>query len=74
VKKQNKIRKEYKIRHIIYALYYTAYLPPTPPVYFTDSGFDNDHSEITRIEVDVNAVINSNRKQAHQSHTHHNEK
>jgi hypothetical protein len=25
--------------------------------------------KITRIDVDVNAVINSNRKQAHQSHT-----
>jgi hypothetical protein len=55
-----------------------------------DSGFDNDHSEdrqsaaaqlpnslrlkITRIDVDVNAVINSNWKQAHQSHTPHYEK
>jgi hypothetical protein len=28
----------------------------------------------TRIDVDVNAVINSNRKQAHQSHTPHYEK
>jgi hypothetical protein len=30
--------------------------------------------KITRIDVDVNAVINSNRKQAHQSHTPHYEK
>jgi hypothetical protein len=27
--------------------------------------------KITRIDVDVNAVINSNRRQAHQSHTSH---
>jgi hypothetical protein len=55
-----------------------------------DSGFDSDHREdrqsaaaqlsnslllkITRIDVDVNAVISSNRKQAHQSHTPHYEK
>jgi hypothetical protein len=30
--------------------------------------------KITRIDVEVNAVINSNRKQAHQSHTAHYEK
>jgi hypothetical protein len=30
--------------------------------------------KITRIDVDVNAVINSNRKQAHQSHTPHYKK
>jgi hypothetical protein len=30
--------------------------------------------KITRIEVDVNAVINSNRKPAYQSHTPHCEK
>jgi hypothetical protein len=30
--------------------------------------------KITRIDVDDNAVINSNRKQAHQSHTPHDEK
>jgi hypothetical protein len=30
--------------------------------------------EITRIDVDVNTVINSNRKQAHQSHTPHYQK
>jgi hypothetical protein len=30
--------------------------------------------KITRIDVDVNAVINSNRKQGHQSHTPHYEK
>jgi hypothetical protein len=30
--------------------------------------------KITRIHVDVNAVINSNRKQAHQSHMPHYEK
>jgi hypothetical protein len=30
--------------------------------------------KITRIDVDVSAVINSNRKQAHQSHTPHYEK
>jgi hypothetical protein len=30
--------------------------------------------EITRTDVDVNAVINSNRKQAHQSHTPHYKK
>jgi hypothetical protein len=30
--------------------------------------------KITRTDVDVNAVINSNRKQAHQSHTPHYEK
>jgi hypothetical protein len=30
--------------------------------------------KITRIDVDVNAVINRNRKQAHQSHTPHYEK
>jgi hypothetical protein len=30
--------------------------------------------KITRIDVDVDAVINSNRKQAHQSHTPHYEK
>jgi hypothetical protein len=30
--------------------------------------------KITRIDVDVNAVINSNRKQMHQSHTPHYEK
>jgi hypothetical protein len=30
--------------------------------------------KITRIDVDVNAVINSNRKQAHESHTPHYEK
>jgi hypothetical protein len=30
--------------------------------------------KITRIDVDVNAVINSNRKQTHQSHTPHYEK
>jgi hypothetical protein len=29
------------------------------------------HLKITRIDVDVNAVIDSNRKQAHQSHTSH---
>jgi hypothetical protein len=30
--------------------------------------------KITRIDVDVNAVMNSNRKQAQQSHKPHNEK
>jgi hypothetical protein len=30
--------------------------------------------KITRTDVDVNAVINSNRKQAHQTHTPHYEK
>jgi hypothetical protein len=30
--------------------------------------------ETTSIDVDVNAFINSNRKQAHQSHTPHDEK
>jgi hypothetical protein len=30
--------------------------------------------KITRIDVDVNVVIDSNRKQAHQSHTPHYEK
>jgi hypothetical protein len=30
--------------------------------------------KITRIEMDVNGVINSNREQAHQSHTPHYEK
>jgi hypothetical protein len=30
--------------------------------------------KITRIDVDVNAVVNSNRKQAHKSHTPHYEK
>jgi hypothetical protein len=30
--------------------------------------------KLTRIDVDVNAVINSNLKQAHQSHTPHYEK
>jgi hypothetical protein len=30
--------------------------------------------KITRTEVDVNDVINSNRKQEHQSHTPHDEK
>jgi hypothetical protein len=30
--------------------------------------------KMTRIDVDVNAVINSKRKQAHQSHTAHYEK
>jgi hypothetical protein len=30
--------------------------------------------KITRIDVDVNVVINSNRKQAHQSYTTHYEK
>jgi hypothetical protein len=32
------------------------------------------HLKITRIDVDANVVINSNRKQAHQSHTPHYEK
>jgi hypothetical protein len=76
--------KAHNIRRILYGV------SPPPPVYYTDSGFDNDPSEdrqstaaqlskslrlkITRIDVDVNAVINSNRKQAHQSHTSHYEK
>jgi hypothetical protein len=30
--------------------------------------------KVTRIDMDVNAVINSDRKQAHQSHTPHYEK
>jgi hypothetical protein len=30
--------------------------------------------KITRIDVDVNALINSNRKQAHQPHTLHYKK
>jgi hypothetical protein len=74
-----------KTRHII--LYGVS---PPLAVYYTDSGFDNDHREdrqsaaaqlsnslrlkITRIDVDVNAVINSNRKQVYQSHTPHYEK
>jgi hypothetical protein len=81
---KTKLEKNKKITHILYSV------PPPPPVYYTDSGFDNDHSEdrqsaaaqlsnslrlkITRTDVDVNAVINSNRKQAHQSHTPHYEK
>jgi hypothetical protein len=32
------------------------------------------HLKITRTDVDVNAVINSNREQAHQTHTPHYEK
>jgi hypothetical protein len=76
--------KACNIHHILYGV------SPPPPVYYTDSGFDIDHSDdrhsattqlsnslrlkITRTDVDVNAAINSNRKQAHQSHTPHYEK
>jgi hypothetical protein len=48
--------KAHDIRCILYVV------SPPSPVYYTDSGFDNDHSE------------DSNRKQAHQSHTPHYEK
>jgi hypothetical protein len=39
---KTKLKKGKKIRHIIYAVYYTAYLPLHQYI-ITDSGFDNDH-------------------------------
>jgi hypothetical protein len=35
---------------------------------------DSLYLKIARSDVDINAAINSNRKQAHQSHTPHYEK
>jgi hypothetical protein len=60
--------KAHNISRILYGV------SPPPPIYYTDSGFDNDHKEITRNGVDVNVIVNSNRKQAHQSHAPHYEK
>jgi hypothetical protein len=50
IKEREKPKLNYKrvkkIRHLLCAVYYTAYLPPPPPVYYTGSGFDNGHSSV----------------------------
>jgi hypothetical protein len=47
----------------------------TKPKFLNKLQFSNPlRLKITRIDVDVNAVINSNRKLAHPSHTPHYEK
>jgi hypothetical protein len=81
---KKKSEKGKKLRHTIYAVYYTVHLPlPQYNVRIRDSTTATAtiaqlskslRLKITRIDVDVKAVMNSNREQGHQSHTPHYQK